>query len=116
MRAAGERDLWGAETEAIGGAALEERQGLQRLDGRAGEDRPGDVADGRHHLAVGADHGEGAGVHALHQGTAGELDQDRVAHGVGRHAGLATHIVDGTTGAASTFRRSPATDFCNRGN
>ena len=115
MGAAGERDLWRAETEAVGGAALQERQRLQRLDGGAREDRPGDVADGRHHLAVGAHHGDGAGVHALHQGAARELDQDGVAHGLGRHAGLATRnsrLDEAEQQSAFSARRQPLLAIC----
>ena len=88
MRAAGKCDLRRAEAEAIDGAAFEERQRLQRLDRRAGENGAGDVADAGHHLAVGAYDGDGAGVHALDESAARQLDQDRIAHGVARHARL----------------------------
>jgi len=76
MRGAGERDLGIAQTEPLGGAGLHQRQGLQRLYGRAREDRAVDVAPGTHHAAGGIDHGCGAGVTALDHLAAGRLDQD----------------------------------------
>ena len=51
-----------AEAVTVGGAALDQRQGLQRLDGGAREDAPADIADGRARLAGGIDHGDGAAV------------------------------------------------------
>ena len=80
MRGAGERDLRRAEAEAVGGARLDERDRLQRLDRRAGKDGRGHIADGRHDLAVRPHHGDGAGVHALDQRPARQLDEDGISH------------------------------------
>ncbi len=45
MRGTGQRQFRMAEAIAVGGSALDQRQGLQRLDGRARIDRLLDVAD-----------------------------------------------------------------------
>ena len=56
MRRAGERELLLGETEAIGGARLDQHQRLQRLDRRARIDRPLDVAERKHASPIGIDH------------------------------------------------------------
>ena len=52
VRRAGERNLLVAETQAVRGAACDERQGLQRLDGGARINRSIGVAKGDQHAAV----------------------------------------------------------------
>ena len=56
VRRAGERQFLVAEAEAVGRARFDQRQRLQRLDGRARKDRPLDVAERQHRAAVGIDH------------------------------------------------------------
>ena len=75
---AGERDLGPAHRESIGGTGLDERQRLQRLDGRARIDRPRDVAPSRHDPPVGTHDRGGTAMAALDHVAAGELDEDRV--------------------------------------
>ncbi len=80
MRGAGEGQFGVAEAVAIGGAALDEGQRLQRLDGGAWIDRLVDVADGEDDLAVGvADHCRTA-MDAFDHVAAQNLDED----GIGR--------------------------------
>ena len=55
MRGAGERDLGLAELQRVGGAALDQRQRLQRLDGGARKDRLVDFAERERDRAVGVD-------------------------------------------------------------
>ena len=55
VRRACDGQLLVGETERVGGAALDQRQGLQDLDRRAREDRELDVADRDDHRAVGVD-------------------------------------------------------------
>ena len=67
----------GPKPVAVGGAALDQRQRLQRLHRRARIDRLLDVAQRQHPAAVGIDHRDGAGVPAFHQRAAQDLDQNR---------------------------------------
>ena len=75
-----ERKLRVAEPVAIRGAALDQRQRLQRLHGGARIDRLPGVAERQYGRAVGVDHHDGPAVAALHQGAAGDLDQFRITH------------------------------------
>src|ERR1700761_3670341 len=50
MRGAGQCQLLGTAAIAVGGAALDQRQGLERLDGGAGIDRTLDIAPGPNDL------------------------------------------------------------------
>ena len=68
---------------AVGGAALDQRQRLQHLDGRAREDRPLDVAERGDDRAVGIDDGDRAAVHRLARVAAHGFDEDRVVHRAG---------------------------------
>ncbi len=80
MRGAGQRQLLRAEAVAIGSAAFDQRQRLQRLHRRARIDRPLDVAERQHAAAVGVDHRDRAGVPAFDQRAAQDLDQDGITH------------------------------------
>jgi hypothetical protein len=80
MRGAGQRQLFVAEAESVGGAGLDQRQGLQRLDRGARENRRCHIADGQHASAVGIGHGDGAAMPALDQRPAQDFDQNRVIH------------------------------------
>ena len=82
MRRAGERNLLVAQTQPIGGAALDERQGLQRLDGGARIDRPVRVAKGHNHPAVGIDDRAGPAVGGFDPFSARGLDDHRIGHGL----------------------------------
>ena len=78
VRGAGERQFGIAEAVAVGGTALDERQGLQRLHGRAREYGLLDIADGSAAASGGVDHDNRAAVPALDHRAAGDFDQDRV--------------------------------------
>ena len=80
MRGAGERDLLVAEAEAVGGAALDQRQGLQRLDRRTRIDGPVDVAEGEHHPPVRVDHGARPAMGGFDPLAAQDFDDDRIGH------------------------------------
>ena len=80
MRGASERKLPVGKSEAVGRPLFYERQGLQRLDGRARKHRRGDVAGGKHGAALGVDHRDGAAMPALDQRTADDFDENRIAH------------------------------------
>ena len=80
VRGAGQRQFLQAEAVAVGGAAFDQRQRLQRLDRRARKDRPLDVAQRQHARAVGVDHRDRAGMPALDQRAAQDLDQNRITH------------------------------------
>jgi hypothetical protein len=75
---AGQRQFGLGDVEGIGGAAFDQGNGLQRLDGGAGVDRALVVAGGQHHLALGIDHGQGGAVAAFHLRAAGHFDKQRI--------------------------------------
>jgi hypothetical protein len=58
VRRAGDRELLVVEVEAIGGAAFDQRDRLQQLDGGARKDRAIDVAERDQALAVGVEDGD----------------------------------------------------------
>jgi hypothetical protein len=78
MRGAGEGKLGGAEPIMLGGATLDEGQGLKRLDRRAREDRPLDVAPAGDDGAGGVDDRGGAAMAALDEIAAQDLDEDGI--------------------------------------
>ena len=75
MRGAGDRELVVAEPERVGGAALDQRHGLHRLDGRAGKHRPFDVAEGKQEPTVGIGDSDRARMPALDQRPSEDLDE-----------------------------------------
>ena len=81
VRGAGKRDLVVAEAEAIGGAAFDERQGLQGLDGGARINRPLGVAERQNHPAVGIDDRARAAMGGFDPIAARGLDGHRIRHG-----------------------------------
>jgi hypothetical protein len=80
VRGAGQRKLLVAKSVTIGGAGFDERQGLQRLDGRTRQDRRRDIADGKHRRSVGIGNRDGAAMAALHHRPAKNFDKNRIAH------------------------------------
>ena len=78
MRGASDGELLVAEAKGVGGAALDQRQGLHGLDGGTRIDRALDVADAKQHAPIGIGDGDGAAVAALHQASARHLDQNRI--------------------------------------
>jgi hypothetical protein len=80
VRGAGERQLRRSEAIAVGGAAFDQRQRLQRLDRRARIDRALDVALRQHAATVGIDHRHRAAMPAFDQPAAQDFDQDGIAH------------------------------------
>ena len=83
VRCAGDRELLVVEAQAVGGAALDQRDRLQQLDGRARKDRAIDVAERDQPLAVGVEHGDGAAMRRLARVAAHRLDEDRVGGAIG---------------------------------
>ena len=68
MGGAGDRKLLIAEPERIGRPALDQRNGLQRLDRRAREHRALDIAEREHEPAVRVGDRDRAGMAALDEG------------------------------------------------
>ncbi len=62
MRGDGERDLGLGQAVMVGGAALQQRQGLDRLHRRARKDRAVDIAEREHHAAIGIDDDHGTAM------------------------------------------------------
>ncbi len=79
VRGAGERDVLVAQAEAFDGAALDEGHRLDRLVGRAWQDRRIDVAPRRDDRAVRLDDRGGTLVPALDQRPARDLDDNCIA-------------------------------------
>ena len=77
MRGAGQRQLGLAHPEAVGGAALDQGQRLERLDGRAWIDRLVDVAQGQEDSAVGVGDAQADAMPALHPLAPPHLDRNR---------------------------------------
>ena len=90
MAGAGQRQFLVAEAVVVGRAALDQRQRLDRLHGRARIDRLRHVAERQHGRAVGIDHRDRAVMAALHQRAAHHLDQYRITHLSCRPKALAT--------------------------
>ena len=80
MRGAGERDLLCAQAQAVRGAALEQRQGLQRLDRGARVDRPLDVAERHHDRSARVDDRSGAAMGGFDPIAAQSLGDHGIAH------------------------------------
>jgi hypothetical protein len=78
VRGAGQRQGFVGQFEAIGSAALDQRQCLQQLDRRAREDRPIDVAERGEEAAIGIDDRHRTAVEGLDRVAAPGLDQ----HGI----------------------------------
>ena len=79
MRGAGERKLLIAEAEAIRRPALDQRQRLDRLDRRARENRPLDVAEREHDAAVRVDHNPRAAMLRFDAPASRDFDDDGIA-------------------------------------
>ena len=116
VRGAGERQFGIAEAVAVGGAALDQRQGLQRLDGGARKDAPADVADRRPPLAAGIDHGDGAAMEALDQRAAGDFDEDRDCSCAGstRAASQAQGVASAASRTSSRLEKQKRTKWRGR--
>ena len=80
VRRAGERNLLVAQAQAVGSAAFDERQGLQRLDGGAGINRPLCVAEGDHNSAVRIDDRAHSAMSGFNQGASQDLDDHGIGH------------------------------------
>ena len=114
---AGQRELGVAERKTLGRTAFDQRQGLQRLDGRARVDRPCDVAPAGQHGALGIDDDGGAAMHALHAVAARDLDQHGIGDGVGqghrsvalRAGNVATERAASTAGPRAAVVNPPRT-------
>jgi hypothetical protein len=79
MGRASDRKLVLAKSESIGAPALHERNGLQRLDGRAREYRTLHVAEREQEAAVGVSDSDCARVSALDDGPSDDLDEHGIA-------------------------------------
>ncbi len=86
VRGGGERDLRGAELEAVGRARFHQRDGEQRLDRGAAIDRQLDIAPRVHDAAMGIHHRDAGVMAALHHPAAHHLGEDR--RGILRQIGL----------------------------
>ncbi len=93
VRGRGERDLGVAQPEGVGGAGLDQRQRLQRLDGRAREDRARGIAAGERHAAPHVDHGVGGAMAALDGVAASHLDDDRIGRSAGEPRGAGGNFI-----------------------
>ena len=80
MRGAAQRDRLPAQPKPIRGAALDQRQRLQRLDRRARKYRPGHVAEREDHTPVGVDDRPRPAMKRLDARAAGDFDDDGVVH------------------------------------
>ena len=80
VRRAGQRDFGRREAEAVRGATLEQRQGLERLHGRAREHRPVDIAERKHDGSVGIEHGDRAFMDGFDDAATCHFGQNRIAH------------------------------------
>jgi hypothetical protein len=103
--------------EPLRRTALDQRQGLQRLDRGARKDRPQDVARMLQQGAAGIGHGIGDAMGALEQFAAPDQHGDRIDPGIGRwmtvgcaHAGapFASMDVAGALGSQGAFLRDLA--------
>ena len=89
VRGAGKGQFGRRNRPSVGGAALDQRQGLDRLDGGTRQDAHLGVAPLQGGLAGYIDHGDAAPVAAFHHRAARHLDQDRIARAarqIDRHA------------------------------
>jgi hypothetical protein len=114
MRGAGERDFGIGEPVSVGEPALDERQGLQRLHGRARVDPALDVADGEDRRPFGVDDGDRAAMTRLDFRAARDLDQNRIVHDpacqLGGFVRRPVRPVKGETRARSGFRAASSQD------
>ena len=78
MRGAGDGELGLTETERVGGAALDQRNGLQGLDGGARKYRTRHIAERQQEMSISVGDGDGAAMAALDQAPARHLDEDRI--------------------------------------
>ncbi len=78
---AGERNLPVAQAQPVGGAALDERQGLERLDRRARIDRSLDVAEGERDCAIRIDDRARPAMGGFDPPATKDFDHNRVGHG-----------------------------------
>ena len=85
---AGERQLAVAEAEGISGPAFNQRQRLDRLHGRAREDRAPDISDLEHGATVRVVNGHGAAVPAFHILSTENFDENRIGHAFTKLDGL----------------------------
>ncbi len=81
MGPTGQGDFRIRELELVGGARFDQRQGLDRLDGRPWEDRPVMVAPGLQHTAIRIGDDRVDSVMALDQAAAPNLDGQGISHG-----------------------------------
>ena len=110
---AGERDLLVGKPELLGDAALDQRQCLKRLDGRAREDRPVHVAQRKHHPATGIHHRNAAAMAGFHQLAAGDLGKDGIAHGLPQ-SGWAGLLCRHSVEVKDSLASEPCTPCCLR--
>jgi hypothetical protein len=82
MRGTGQRQLLVAKAVAVGGAGLDQRQRLHRLDRRAREHRGFDFAKAHHHRSVAIHHHGHAAMPAFNDLAAGDFNKDGVLHGL----------------------------------
>ena len=82
MGGAGEREFAVGKHVSIRRAALDQRQGLHRLDGGAREDRALDITDGQDGFAVAIDHRNCAAMAAFDDRAAQDFDENGVFHGL----------------------------------
>ncbi len=78
VRGAGQREVPGAQPRGVGSTALDQRQRLQHLAGRARQDHPGRIAPGLDHLARGRRDHRGAAMHRFKDRTTPDLGQHRI--------------------------------------
>ena len=78
MRGAGDRELVIAEPKRVGGAALDQRNGLQRLDRGAREHRSLDIAERKQEPPISIGNGDSAGMAALDERPSDHLDEDGI--------------------------------------
>ena len=80
MRCAGQRDLRRRQRKAIGGAAFDQRQRLQRLDGGARENRRRDIAERKDVAPSDVADRDGAAMPAFDAAAAQNFNQNRIVH------------------------------------
>src|ERR1700704_487442 len=90
-----------AKSIGIGSPALDQWNGLQRLDGRAREDRASDVAKCEQQMPLCVGDGDGTCMAALDEQTSGDLDEDGVA------GGRLVHDAAGREGPVTSARARP---------
>ena len=117
MGGAGKRDLGSSHAGALGDAALDQRQRLERLHGRAREDRPVDVAERKHGRRRPASTTETAPRwRDSTDWAAGDLDENGIVHGVAVKVGGAGSFVRADSVEVKGYLRAsePAPRRCLR--